>query len=322
MHLNCPHCQNPFEVVVEDKVEEILCPSCGSSIQLDPDRTETFLPEKSPRRLAKFEFLEELGVGGYGTVYIARDTELDRIVAIKVPRAGNLATPEDVDRFLREARAVAQLKHSSIVSVHDAVQSDGTCYLVSEYVPGETLADRLQRTRLSFREAAELMAQVADALGGHKRWATKGGATKGPQKVATKGVRNLFRGLSGPTCQKKVPDTFSAPFSALFGAPASSRSTTPSRATARATWLASTCQAKLSRTGCKEHGATKGVRNLFRGLSGPTCQKKVPDTFSAPRVLHLNFHVGIEVCLFHHYGEFHVQATSILVCIRRLRLIL
>ena len=164
MHLNCPHCQNPIEVVVEDKVEEIVCPSCGSSIQLDPGRTKSFLPDKAPRRLGKFEFLEVLGVGGYGTVYKARDTELDRTVAIKIPRAGNLATQEDVDRFLREARAAAQLKHPSIVSIHDAGQSDGTCYIVSELVAGATLSDRLATGRLSFREAAELMVQVAEAL--------------------------------------------------------------------------------------------------------------------------------------------------------------
>ena len=164
MHLNCPHCHNPIEVVDEEEAKEVVCPSCGSSIQLDPGRTKTWLPTQRPRSLLKFEFLEELGVGGHGTVYKARDTELDRTVAIKIPRAGNLATPEDVDRFLREARAAAQLKHPSIVSVHDAGSSDGTCYLVSEYVPGATLADRLATGRLSFREAAELMAQVADAL--------------------------------------------------------------------------------------------------------------------------------------------------------------
>src|SRR5262245_5341696 len=130
MHLQCPHCHNPIEVV-EDGPKEVVCPSCGSSIQLDPGPTTTYLPDKAPRRLGKFEFLEKLGVGAYGTVYKARDIELDRMVAIKIPRAGNLATKEDVDRFLREARAAAQLKHSSIVSIHDAGQSEGTCYLVS-----------------------------------------------------------------------------------------------------------------------------------------------------------------------------------------------
>jgi non-specific serine/threonine protein kinase/serine/threonine-protein kinase len=162
MHLNCPHCHSPIEVV--EPAAEIACPSCGSSIQLQAGSTISCLPGHIARRLGKFEFLEELGMGAFGTVYKARDTQLDRLVAIKIPRAGNLASREDVDRFLREARAAAQLKHPGIVSMHDASQSDGTCYLVSEYVAGATLADRLETGLLSFRAAAELMAEVADAL--------------------------------------------------------------------------------------------------------------------------------------------------------------
>ncbi len=85
-------------------------------------------------------------------------------MALKIPRSGNLATREDMERFLREARAAAQLKHPSIVAVHDAGASDGMCYVVSEYVQGATLADRLTAGRLSFREAVELVAQAAEAL--------------------------------------------------------------------------------------------------------------------------------------------------------------
>jgi tRNA A-37 threonylcarbamoyl transferase component Bud32/ribosomal protein S27E len=164
VHLNCPHCNNPIEIVVDDKQEEVVCPSCGSSFHFDPGRTNTYFPNNAPRKLGKYELLELLGIGGYGSVYKARDIELDRMVALKIPRAGNLATKEDADRFLREARAAAQLAHPGIVSVHDAGQINGTWYLASEYVAGETLADRLQRTRLSFRAAAELMVQVAEAI--------------------------------------------------------------------------------------------------------------------------------------------------------------
>ncbi|MGI8979904.1 MAG: protein kinase domain-containing protein [Pirellulaceae bacterium] len=164
MHLNCPHCQNQIEVVEKSPPSEVVCPSCGSSIQLDPGRTETFLPTTGPRRLGKFEFLELLGIGAFGSVYKARDTQLDRLVAIKVPRAGNLATKVDIDRFLREARSAAQLKHPSIVAVHDAGEVDGSCYLVSELVHGTTLADRLDSKRIAFRESAELITVVADAL--------------------------------------------------------------------------------------------------------------------------------------------------------------
>ena len=163
MHLQCPHCHSPIEVV-ETKACQIVCPSCGSSIQLDPGGTTDWLPERAPKRLGKFEFLEQIGIGSFGTVYKARDTELDRTVAIKIPRAGNVPRPEDLDRFLREARSAAQLKHPNIVSLYDAGQSDGTCYLVSEFIQGATLAERLSAKRFSFRQAAELIAEVADAL--------------------------------------------------------------------------------------------------------------------------------------------------------------
>jgi eukaryotic-like serine/threonine-protein kinase len=119
----------------------------------------------APRRLGRFELLEEVGSGSFGHVFRARDTELDRTVAIKVPRAGRLASQEEVDRFLREARSAAQLKHPGIVSVYESGQADdGTCYLVEEFVPGTTLAQRQGAGRLTFRESAELVAQAADAL--------------------------------------------------------------------------------------------------------------------------------------------------------------
>lgn len=165
MHLTCPHCQNPIEIV-DDTDAEVVCGSCGSSIQIDPSRVKTgpLLSSQTPRRLGKFELFEQLGVGGFGTVYKARDTELDRIVALKILRAGNLANKENVERFLREARSAAQLKHPNIVSVHDAGEHDGACYIVSELITGATLADRLATKRLTFAAAAGLIVQVAEAL--------------------------------------------------------------------------------------------------------------------------------------------------------------
>ncbi len=117
------------------------------------------------KRIGKFQLLEELGVGSFGYVYRARDLSLDRIVAIKILRAGELASREDVARFLREARNAAQLKHPGIVAVYDTGQAeDGTCYLVEEFISGQTLAARLTEKRPDFRETAELVAAVADAL--------------------------------------------------------------------------------------------------------------------------------------------------------------
>ena len=115
--------------------------------------------------LGRFELLEQVGVGSFGYVFRARDTELGRLVAIKIPRAGHLASTEDAARFLREARSAAQLKHPGIVTIHETGQAeDGTFYLVEEFVQGTTLSVRLKAGAVSFPEAAELIAAVCDAL--------------------------------------------------------------------------------------------------------------------------------------------------------------
>jgi WD40 repeat protein/tRNA A-37 threonylcarbamoyl transferase component Bud32 len=163
MHILCPYCHNPIEVVKLVPWEEIACQSCGSSFRLE-EGASTTAGSCAGRTIGRFQVLETLGQGAFGTVYRARDPELDRAVAVKVPRAGNLSGPQELDRFLREARSVAQLRHPSIVAVHEVGQQDGLPYLVSDFVSGVTLADLLSARRLGFREAAELVAAVADAL--------------------------------------------------------------------------------------------------------------------------------------------------------------
>jgi tRNA A-37 threonylcarbamoyl transferase component Bud32 len=163
MHIVCPHCQNRIEVVKIVPREEIACPSCGSSFRLDDESTTDWKPQRG-QKLGRFELLEVVGHGAFGTVYKARDPELDRTVAVKVPRAGNLADGEDLDRFLREARSVAQLRHPGIVTVHEVGQHDGMPYLVSDFVAGMTLTDLLSARRPSPREAAQIIAAAAELL--------------------------------------------------------------------------------------------------------------------------------------------------------------
>jgi hypothetical protein len=114
-------------------------------------------------KLGRFELIERVGLGGYGSVWKARDKELDRTVAIKIPRAGGM-TPEDQEKFFREARAAAQLRHPSIVSVHEVGRDEDSVYIVSDFVRGVTLGDWLTGQQLTSREAAELCAKIADAL--------------------------------------------------------------------------------------------------------------------------------------------------------------
>jgi tRNA A-37 threonylcarbamoyl transferase component Bud32 len=163
MHLLCPHCHNPIEGVTLTPRQEIACPSCGSSFQVELGSTTGFVPHKG-QKLGKFELIDTLGQGAFGTVYLARDPQLDRVVAIKVPRAGNLPDGKDLDRFLREARSVAQLRHPAIVPVHEVGQADGVPYLVCEFVAGVTLDDRLTDRAPSFRDSAHMVAVLADAL--------------------------------------------------------------------------------------------------------------------------------------------------------------
>jgi hypothetical protein len=163
MHIVCPHCQSPIEVVKIVPRAEVACPSCGSSFRLDGEATTDWKPQGG-QRLGRFELLEVVGHGAFGTVYKARDAELDRTVAVKVPRVGNLAGGEDLDRFLREARSVAQLRHPAIVTVHEVGQHEGVPYLVSDFVAGLTLADLLSARRPSPREAAQIIAAAAEAL--------------------------------------------------------------------------------------------------------------------------------------------------------------
>jgi serine/threonine protein kinase len=123
------------------------------------------LLDDGPCRIGKFELIEELGVGSFGQVFRARDTELGRTVAIKIPRAGVLATGDDIDRFLREARSAAQLSHPGIVALHEVDQAeDGTYFLVEEFVRGKTLDCLHREGRLPLRTAVELIAEVAAAL--------------------------------------------------------------------------------------------------------------------------------------------------------------
>src|SRR5499433_748853 len=114
--------------------------------------------------LGPYEITAPLGAGGMGEVYRARDTRLDRIVAIKILPKEMSAVPMRKQRFEREAKTISSLNHPNICTLHDIGSQDGVDYLVMECVEGETLAKRLEKGPLPFEQVPKYGAQIADAL--------------------------------------------------------------------------------------------------------------------------------------------------------------
>lgn len=115
-------------------------------------------------KLGPYEILSPIGAGGMGEVYCARDTRLDRRVAVKILPQHLAVTPEMKQRFDREARAVSSLSHPHICALYDVGHQDGTDFLVMEFLEGETLAQRIATGPLQVREAVHIAAQVASGL--------------------------------------------------------------------------------------------------------------------------------------------------------------
>jgi serine/threonine protein kinase len=122
------------------------------------------MPLKPGTKLGPYEIQSLLGAGGMGEVYRARDTRLDRTVAVKILLKGIAETSEVRQRFEREARAVSSLNHPHICALYDVGHQDGIEYLVMEYLEGETLAARIEKGPLPNAELLRYASQIADAL--------------------------------------------------------------------------------------------------------------------------------------------------------------
>lgn len=163
MHIDCPHCHNQIELLNDNPVVLVQCPSCGSHCKVMPPGEETQL-DSTVRSIGRFQLLQRLGMGHFGIVWSAFDPSLNKKVAIKLPRKEEM-DDEDVERFLREARFAAQLKHPNIVSVHDIAKDGDRIYIVSDLIQGASLADWISGKRTFTEEQiVTLCTKLADAL--------------------------------------------------------------------------------------------------------------------------------------------------------------
>lgn len=143
------------------------------SLLAHADSVEGFLEPAAPaapagalvgRTLGRYHLLDLVGAGGMGEVYRAHDQRLDRDVAVKVLPAAVAHDPERLERFEREARALAKLEHPNILAIHDIGSEGGVTFTVTELLHGETLRARLAHDRLPWRKAVDLSASIADGL--------------------------------------------------------------------------------------------------------------------------------------------------------------
>ncbi len=148
-------------------------------------------------RLGPYEILSAVGAGGMGEVYRARDTRLERTVAIKI-LPGHLADRANLrERFDREAKTIASLNHPHICTLYDVGHQDGTDYLVMEYLEGETLAQRLPKGSLPLAQVLQYAIEIADALDkAHRKGITHRDLKPGNIMLTKSGTKLLDFGLA------------------------------------------------------------------------------------------------------------------------------
>ncbi len=140
-------------------------PSSTQDVHASSEDSQESFSLLHPTKFGRYTILRRLGKGAFGEVFLAFDEELDRPVAIKVPRPERVSQPEDIEAYLEEARIVANLDHPHIVPVYDVGRTEGgLCFVVSKFIEGSDLAKRTKDARPGFHESAALMATVAEAL--------------------------------------------------------------------------------------------------------------------------------------------------------------
>ena len=153
-----------LSATAQSKLRELLpdSPNGDSTPFASRDATD---PLARPEQIGRYDVIRVLGQGSFGVVYLAHDSELEREVAIKVPSERQLDLAGGAESFLREARVVARLDHPGIVPVYDVGKLDsGECYVVSKFIQGWALGERMREVRLSGVDSARLVSSIAHAL--------------------------------------------------------------------------------------------------------------------------------------------------------------
>ena len=164
INLRCPHCHHRIALPHEaESLNDVECPQCQSRFGLVGDGSGPTEDLPTFFQFAHFELIELLGRGGFGSVWKARDTKLDRSVAIKIPRKNKLE-PSEIEQFFQEARAVARLRHPNIAAVHEVGRQDDTVYIVSDLISGQPLDQWLDEQEMTFEETAKLCLKLAIAI--------------------------------------------------------------------------------------------------------------------------------------------------------------
>ena len=198
----------------------------SSLVQVDEndfDATATG-PDLAGQKIGNFEIGEMIGRGGMGVVYLARDTKLDRSVAIKSMPIELQANSTAQMRFKREAKLLASLNHPNIAVIHDIIEQDvGSGYLVLEYIPGQTLTEQIKHKPMKLQEALSIGLQIAEALlGAYEHGVTHRDLKPGNIKITPEGrVKVLDFGLAkaSGTLEEKADSIITQP-GRIVGTPA------------------------------------------------------------------------------------------------------
>src|ERR1700741_1459854 len=169
------------------------------------------MPLAPGTKLGPYEITAPLGAGGMGEVYRARDTRLERTVAIKILPAQFSSDPVHKQRFEREAKTISSLNHPHICVLHDIGHQDGIDYLVMECVEGETLAKRLEKGALPLEQVLELGSQIADGLDkAHRSGIVHRDVKPGNIMLTPTGAKLLDFGLAKPSAPLSSAVTLTA----------------------------------------------------------------------------------------------------------------